>query len=111
MSIIQDVTEQKSAAVIVDAMHKSFFELDENLAFRRINEHASKFWQLGHQELTGKNLTTVLPQIDGTDFYNILLKALAKKINISREVIDPVTHHWLNLSATPYADGLIVIFY
>ena len=62
MSIIQDVTEQKSAAVIVDAMHKSFFELDENLAFRRINEHASKFWQLGHQEFAGKNLTTVLPQ-------------------------------------------------
>ena len=69
------------------------------------------FGNWDHQELAGKNLTTVLPQIDGTDFYNILSKALAKKINISREVIDPVTHHWLNLSATPYADGLIVIFY
>ena len=110
MSIIQDVTEQKSAAIIVDAINESFFELDENLAFRRVNEHASKFWHLEHQELVGKNLTTVLPQVDGTDFYNMLSKALAKQIKISMDVIDPVTNHWLNLSATPYSDGLIVIF-
>jgi signal transduction histidine kinase len=110
MSIIQDVTEQKSAAIIVDAMNESFFEVDENLAFRRVNEHASQFWHLEHQELVGKNLITVLPQADGTDFYNILLKALAKKIKISMDVIDPVTNHWLSLSATPYTDGLIVIF-
>jgi signal transduction histidine kinase len=109
MSIIQDVTERKSAAVIVDAMNESFFELDENFAFRRINKHALKFWHLEHRELEG-DLTTVFPQMEGTDFHQMLLKAQAKKINISGEVIDPVTNHWLNLSATPYAGGLVVIF-
>jgi signal transduction histidine kinase len=110
MSIIQDVTEQKTAAVIVDAMNKSFFELDENFAFRRINEDALKFWRLEHKELVGQKLTTVLPQIDGTDFYDTLSNAMTKKISISREVTDPVTKHWLTLSVTPYADGLVVIF-
>jgi len=110
MGIIQDVTEQKSAAIIVEAMNESFFELDESFAFRKINGQALKFWKLEDLELVGKNLTTVLPQIDGTDFYSILSKALAKKINLSMKVVDPVTNDWLNLSATPYADGLIVIF-
>ena len=111
MSIIQDVTEQKTAAVIAEAMNESFFELDENFVFRRINEHALKFWQRERLELVGKNLTTVFPQIEGTAFHHMLSEARAEKLNIARQVIDPVTHHWLELSATPYADGLIVIFY
>ena len=53
MSIIQDVTEQKTAAIIVEAMNESFFELDENFVFRRINEHALKFWQRERLELLG----------------------------------------------------------
>ena len=54
MSIIQDVTEQKTAAIIVETMNSSFFELDENFYFRRVNGHALKFWQLERMELWEK---------------------------------------------------------
>ena len=64
-----------------------------------------------HPDMAAKKLTVIFPQIEGTSFNNILLKAQAEKINIAQDVIDPVTGHWLHLSVTPYADGLIVIFY
>src|SRR5205809_3482309 len=111
ISIIQDVTEQKGAEIILEAMNESFFELDENFVLRRINAHAIKFWKLDHPDMAAKKLTVIFPQIEGTSFNNILLKAQAEKINIAQDVIDPVTGHWLHLSVTPYADGLIVIFY
>ena len=112
ISIVRDVTEEKSAEIILEAMSESFFELDENFAVRRINEHAIKFWKLEHLDnMMGKVLTTILPQIEGTAFNSILLRAQAEKINIGQDVVDPVTGHWLHLSVSPYADGLIVIFY
>src|SRR6185295_2332020 len=111
MSLVQDVTEEKSAEIILEAMNESFFELDENFAFRRINEHAIKFWSLERLDMTGKQLTAIFPQIEGTRFNNILMRSQAEKTSIAEDVRDPVTGHWLHLSVSPYADGLIVIFY
>jgi signal transduction histidine kinase len=112
MSLVRDVTEEKSAEIILEAMSESFFELDENFAVRRINDHAIKFWKLEHLDnMMGKELTTILPQIEGTAFNSILLRAQAEKINIGQDVVDPITGDWLHLSVSPYADGLIVIFY
>jgi signal transduction histidine kinase len=111
MSLVQDVTEEKSAEIILEAMNENFFELDENFAFRRINEHAIKFWNLEHVDMAGKGLTTIFPQMEGTAFNNILLRAQAEKTSIGQDVTDPITGYWLHLSVSPYADGLIVIFY
>src|SRR5689334_13198722 len=111
MSLVRDVTEKKSAEIILEAMSESFFELDENFAVRRINEHAIKFWGIEQVNMVGKELTTILPQMEGTDFNNTLLRAQAEKVNIGQDVVDPITGHWLHLSVSPYADGLIVIFY
>lgn len=111
MSIVHNITEHKRADVILEAMNEGFFELTENFVFRRINEHALNFWGLQHEKVARKKLSTVFPQIEGTEFHNMLLTAGEEKINIVSDVQDPVTGHWLHLSVAPYADGLIVTFY
>ena len=111
MSIVQDMTEQKRAEIILEAMNEGFFELDENFAFRRINEQALSFWRLQHGETVRKKIYSVIPQIEDTVFNEILLRAQAEKISIAQDIQDPVTGHWLHLSVAPYADGLIVTFY
>ncbi|HEX7847578.1 MAG TPA: PAS domain-containing protein, partial [Chitinophagaceae bacterium] len=110
-SLVQDITEQKSAEIILEAMNESFFELDKDHVFRRINEHAVKFWQLEERHAVGKHLTDIFPQLEGTPFYSLLVKAQTQKTSLAQDVLDPVTNHWLHLSVTPYDDGLIVIFY
>jgi PAS domain S-box-containing protein len=111
MSIVHDVTEQKSAEVILETMNECFFQLDKNFAFRRINERAIKFWKLEDAHTIGKTVASIFPQIRRTAFHNVLLRAHAEKINIAQDIVDPVTGHWLHLSVTPYADDLVVIFY
>jgi len=111
MSIVRDVTEQKSAEVILESMKESFFELDDHFVFNRINEHAIHFWELEEFSPVGEKLLALLPQFKESDFYKILQKAKDEKINIAKDVIDPVTGHWVHLSVSPYSDGLIAIFY
>jgi signal transduction histidine kinase len=111
MSIVQDVTEQKNAEIILEAMNEGFFELDKNFAFRKINLRALKFWGLEHDDAIEKDIKSMFPQMEGTAFYQLLLQAKNERINLAQDVIDPVTGHWLHISATPYSDGLIVIFY
>ena len=111
MSIVHNITEHKRAEVILEAMNEGFFELTENFAIRRINEHALNFWGLQHEKVARKKLCTVLPQIEGTDFHKLLLMATEEKINIAQDIQDPVTGHWVHLSVAPYADGLIVTFF
>ena len=111
MSIVQDMTEQKRADIILEAMNEGFFELDEKFALRRINEQALKFWGLQHSDTIRKKIDTVIPQIVDSVFHKILLRAQDEKISIAQDIQDPVTGHWLHLSVAPYADGLIVTFY
>ena len=111
MSIVQDVTEQKNAEIILETMNEGFFELDKNFVFRKINQHALKLWEFEHDDAIAKDIKTIFPQIEGTAFYQLLLQAKTERINLAQDVIDPVTGHWLHLSVTPYSDGLFVIFY
>jgi signal transduction histidine kinase/PAS domain-containing protein len=111
MSIIQDVTEEKSAEVILGSMNEGFFQLDKNFVFLRINQHAIRFWDLSGLNPVGEKLLEFFPQVEKSPFYTILESALSEKINIAQDVIDPTTGHWLHLSVTPYGDGLIAIFY
>ena len=111
MSIVQNITEFKRADVILEAMNEGFFEVDENFVIRKMNDHTIKSWHTNPEKILKKKLHDVFPQIEGTDFYKILLTARNEKINISTDVDDPITAHWLHLSVAPYADGLIVTFY
>ena len=111
MSIVQNITELKRADVILQAMNEGFFELDENFVIGKINDHTLKYWDLQLEKIVRKKLHHVFPQMEGTDFHNILLTARDEKINIASDVRDPVTGHWLHVSVAPYADGIIVTFY
>ena len=42
MSIVHDVTDQKNAEVILQAMNEGFFEVDESFRVSKINTHAAR---------------------------------------------------------------------
>jgi len=110
MSFLQDITPQKNAEIILKTMNENFFELDANLIFKRINDHALKFWQL-RKTVTGEKLTAIFPEIEETPFHLLLLKAKNERTSLAQDIIDPVTNRWIHLSVTSYSDSLIVIFH
>ncbi len=111
ISILDDITEQKRADVILEAMNEGFFELDKNFAFRRININTEMFWQRNRKDLLGKSIWKVFPQALNTQYYKILTEAKLQNKNNVQDVVCPMTGYWLHLSASPYSEGLIVLFY
>jgi len=111
MSIVCDITEQKSAEIILEGMNECFFELDANFGVRRMNEKARIFWNLTNTDLEGKSLVDIFPEIEGTFFLKLLSKAHKEKISLVEETVDPVSAHWIHLSISLYSEGLIVIFF
>lgn len=110
MSILDDITEQKSAEVILEVMNEGFYELDGNFAFRRINECAENYWDIQRSDLLHNCIWNVFPQYIGSAYEKLITNAKAGN-KIMSEVICPVTNHWLHVSVSPHNDGLIVIFY
>jgi len=111
MSIIEDITEQKRGDVILDIMNEGFFELDDNFCFRRLNKHTEKFWNLHRDDILGKKIADVFPDLQETFFYKLIISAKSKKINLIEDVVSPVRNTWIRISVSPYNDGVIVVFY
>ena len=110
MSLLDEITEQKSAEVILEVMNEGFYELDKNFVFRRINEGAENYWGIARTNLLNNCIWDVFPQYNGTACKDLLTKAKAGE-RIITEIVCPVTNHWLHLSVSPHNDGIIVIFY
>ena len=111
LSVLDDVTEQKHAEVILEVMNEGFFELDNSYKFRRINAKAEYLWNIERNNVINKTIWDVFPEVKNTDFYKLVEKAVTEKTSIAQNVIGPVNNHWLHFSTSPYNDGTIVIFY
>ncbi len=110
MSILDDITEQKSAEIILEVMNESFFELDKNFVFRRVNERAENHWGVQRTSLLNNCIWDVFPQYADSEYQKLTINAKDGNRVIS-DVMCPVTREWVHLSASPYNDGVIVVFY
>ena len=111
ISILDDITEQKRADVILEVMNESFFELDENFTFRRVNAQAQLYWHVKQKDLVGKCIWDVFPQAVNTPYHKIITESKLKHTSHVQDVVCPVTGYWLHLSVSPYANGLVIMQY
>ena len=111
LSILDDITEQKHAEVMLEVMHEGFFELDSSFELKRVNAATEMLWRLHRDDLIGKNIWNVFPEAVGTAFYEAITRAVHEKKNVVQNVIGPAEGHWLHISTTPFSDGVFVIFY
>jgi PAS domain-containing protein len=111
LSILDDLSEQKHAEVILEVMHEGFFELNPLFEFKRVNAATELLWHLHRDDLIGKKIWDVFPEAVDTPFYDAITTAVHEKKNVVQNVIGPAEGHWLHLSTTPFSDGAFVIFY
>lgn len=111
MSMLDNITEQKRADIILEVMNEGFFELDSNLLFRRMNANAELLLNVNRKELAGRQIWEAFPQSVGSDFYRMIIRAAAEKTSSRQNIIWPLNNHWINISVSPYNDGIIIIFH
>ena len=111
LNILQDITEQKRADIILNIMNEAFFDLDNHFVFRKANVQAESFFGKTKGALIGKNFWEVFPEAVGTPLYDMMINIQKQKIAERKEIIFPTYEKWVHVSMATYADGIIVVFH
>ncbi|MEH2135099.1 GAF domain-containing protein [Nostoc sp.] len=116
---VSEVTEklmaQKQAARtrtnnLLESITDGFFALDKKWRFTYINGQAERLLQKNQNELLGKNIWEVFPEIIGTTFYREYHKAILEQVSVEFEEFYPPLNCWLQVHGYPAKDGLSIYF-
>lgn len=134
LAVVRDVTERKRAdeaalqlareeaaraeAVaaerrirrLVESIGDPFLAVDEDSTIIYVNERAAEFWSKTTDELMGRRIRDVFPEVIDTELANRVQRALENGERASFEIKSVITGRWIELSAYPLDGGLSIYF-
>ncbi|MBG1239794.1 GAF domain-containing protein [Nostoc sp. NZL] len=97
-------------ANLLESITDGFFALDKKWRFTYINGQAERLLQKNQNELLGKNIWEVFPEIIDTTFHREYHRAILEQVSVEFEEFYPSLNCWLQVHAYPAKDGLSVYF-
>ena len=95
---------------VLDHIHDGFYTLDRAWRFTTINRAAEQYIGRPREELLGKVLWEVFPQVLGTPLEAEYRAAVATQQDRELELVSPVYHRWIQARIFPSPEGLAVYF-
>lgn len=109
-----DITNRKKQEnqimEILQSITSGFFALDRNWYFKYVNSSGERLLQKKAQELLGKDLRDVFPELMGTSFEENCRKGIEEGKTSRFEVFYPSFRAWFELAVYPSENGLSVYF-
>jgi PAS domain S-box-containing protein len=105
---VQSEAARIRIANLLESITDSFFALDKKWQFTYINGQAERLLQKNQNELLGKNIWEVFPEIIGTRFHCEYHRAILEQVSVEFEEFYPRLNCWLQVHAYPAKDGLSV---
>jgi PAS domain S-box-containing protein len=93
---------------VVGEMTDFLVILDDEWRCSYASERAAAEAGVRREDLLGKVLWEVFPQLIGSDVEDVLVQAMAERRGGEFEVFSPVTGHWCAVRLHPHDDGLYV---
>jgi PAS domain S-box-containing protein len=116
--IVHDLTrefqfqqQQKRADAILNNINEAYVEIDSEGIFRYINRRAEELWNINQDELVGKTVWDAFPENVEAEGYQTIIQALNEKTPVHKEYFSVGANRWIYMSATPTAEGAIILFY
>ena len=118
----QDITEQKQAeaaaeriaermAATLESITDAFFTLDREWRFNYLNHSVVETSGFSREELMGRVLWEVYPDLKESEFGRNYLRAVAENCPVEFVEYYPPMERWFEVRAYPSAGGLAVHFY
>ncbi len=118
-SIGHDITREKQAAEeirdsrkqvldILESITDGFFALDNDWRFTYINRKATQLIGKRKEELLFRNIWEVLPELEGTIFYQEYCRAKKEMVPIAFRALYFLQNKWFEVHVYPYEKGLSV---
>jgi|GEM_PF-2262700 len=99
---------------ILESITDGFISLDQSWCLTYLNSEAEYFFRLKQQRrdnLTGKNIWEVFPEIVGSKFYEECHRAMAEQITVNLEELCLILNQWLDIHIYSSAEGLSIYFH
>ncbi|WP_431198772.1 PAS domain-containing protein [Mucilaginibacter sp. P19] len=121
IAIERDVTEQKLAEQKLNSSYKErneilesigdgFFAMDKNWVVNYWNKRAEIILEKPREEVIGRDLRDIYPDIPGRATYEHYKKAFKEKTVQSFETLSPAVNRWFDVMVYPSENGLSVYF-
>ncbi|TWI95542.1 PAS domain S-box-containing protein [Mucilaginibacter frigoritolerans] len=118
-SLIYDITEvklaeqeinKKTAQIenLLENILDGFIALDGNLRYTYTNKQIGKLLGIPHESLIGRYIWDVFPDLVGSEFYRIIERANAEKINLSNEDFYAPLNSWQENRVYPTDNGISI---
>lgn len=95
---------------MIERISDGFFVLDKDWNFQYVNTVAAKLFNQSAAAIVGKNIWAEFPVTIGGAIHNSLQQAYATQKEIFYEGYSPYFQRWVQLSAYPSRDGVVVYY-
>lgn len=103
--------EQQRGARLMNNISEAYVELDREYHFRYINRRAEELWKIDREDWLGRDFSAFLLEQIEPEGSAIIAEAFESSALSQGEYYSRSADAWLFLSATPAAEGLIILFY
>lgn len=98
-------------ARMIESIPDVFLSVDKRWRITYANREAEKIFEKRREELLGKNMWNVFPNMMVSSFQNDYFKAIAEQRAVEFEEYLPVYDKWFEVHATPFSEGLCIYFH
>ena len=107
----QKLTEQSNrTSKILDNLSIGFFSLDKNWNFTYSNPASITALGLPPDEVLGKNVWALHPQLVGSEFYHAYHRSMNERVVVEVTNYYPEQDRWYHTTSYPLDDGIAVSF-
>lgn len=118
---LQDITERKRAALetqkiaarltdTLESITDGFFTVDREWRYTYLNSQAERLLKHRREELLGRSIWDVFPEVVGTEFDHGYRRAMAGEPGVTVEVFYEPWKEWIGVNCYPSEEGLSVYF-
>ncbi|TDH24240.1 PAS domain S-box protein [Segetibacter sp. 3557_3] len=105
----QELAErEKEKCMMLDSITDAFFALDKTWKFTYVNKPCEKLFRKTAEEVLGRNVYEVFPDIKNLKFYDAYNRAMNDKVKVQFEEYYPLFDLWVSANAYPTNGGMSV---
>jgi PAS domain S-box-containing protein len=94
---------------VLEALNENYYELDSDYRISYVNQNGLNFLNIGEEDIIGKVMWEVFPQLKDTPFHFAVKNAMEEGISTRTELKWPSKGTWINISVAPTAEGVIIL--
>jgi PAS domain S-box-containing protein len=103
---VRELIQQRET--LLASISDAFSAIDRDWRYIYVNEHVAELAQMPKEQLIGRVIWQIFPQLVGTDFYTSAHEVMEKRRPTQTEFYHDTWQRWLDTRIYPTKDGIVI---